>query len=146
MGMSVKGITATKNRLERTTRRTSKRGREAFRDGAQKILELSRSNAPRKDGNLEKAIRKTEELGSIFTNRISILIGIDESKLGPGYQKHGFDYGDHLHETEWEPGKGSKEKIAAGHDVGPGFMKRALEELEDEIADRIQKIADEEAR
>lgn len=146
MGMKIENLESVKNRLSRIDRRTSKRQLRAFRKGGEEIVQLTKDNAPRDTGALEKAIVKTETKLSSFGQRKQILIGVNTQMLGIGFTRYGFDYSIEMHDREnYQLGPISQAKANSGKQVGPKYMTRALEKLEDKISNELEQIAIEES-
>lgn len=142
--MKIEGVSETVKKLSRIHKRTHPRQLKALKEGGDKIAALASDNAPKKTGALEEAI-KSIPVKSGIRGRYEVVVGVDASELGEGFSKYGFRYDEHLHENEFKPGIESQRKIESGKDVGSNFLGRALDELEQEIADELSEIAREEA-
>lgn len=140
MGLSVKGISSTIQRLARTGDRTNKKALQILREGSRDIQELAKEYAPVDEGNLEDSIVRVEDRSGP-RGQIAIFVGVDKSRLGIGYTRYGYEYDVRMHEDySYELGPKSREKAARnGKKVGAGYLIRAVEELEDEIRLDIQK-------
>lgn len=135
--MELIGVGKVKARLKRIGKRTNRAALAAVRRGAEEIADLAADYAPVDEGNLEDSIVVAEERSG--NSRIVIFIGVDPSRLGLGYKRYGFRYDIQMHEGVYNLGPLSQKKNSElGGGVGPKYLERALEELEEEIRTDVE--------
>ena len=139
------GIKVTDNgvrqRIDNTAVRTTKAALRELRKGGRAIEELAKNMAPVDEGHLEESITYEEDTGGL-NRRKRINVYVDEDKAADGNSKVGH-YATVVHEgldgKNYGGGPKSRAKEAAtGVEVGPFFMTRAVDELEDEIAASVE--------
>lgn len=145
MGLRVTGLAETLLELARTEKRTNRAALNALRNGAHDIAERASDYAPVDEGFLERSIVVEEQRGG--GRRIEFLVGVDHSRLGPGYSQYGFDYALEMHEGSYDLGKRSQAKAASlGVSVGPKYLERAMHDFEEEIRDNIEAAIEKEIK
>lgn len=139
MGIKVKD-SGIRQGISRVAKRTNKAALRELRKGGRAIETLSKEMAPVDEGYLEQSITYQEKVGG-KRRRKKIDIFVDESIAADGKSKVG-DYATLVHEgVDKRYGEGPRSKAKAdalGVEVGPFFMTRAVEELEDEIAAKVK--------
>lgn len=134
--------------LQRTEDRTHARLRRAVERGAKRIGDRAREYAPVDQHDLENAIRDDVRVRDA-RNRLVMVVGVDYSRLGPGYSVSGFDYAVEMHENYPYPIggipdlphlQGSYQKQASGKRVGGQFLARALDEEMEGIQAEMRQI------
>lgn len=147
--LSVTGIDDVLFQLRRASKRVEDFELPLLKDGADKLVKLARTYAPIDEGNLEKAINKKEDKEGP-RRRIVYFIGIDENKLGRGFQNYGFPYHIFVHETDWIPKPDSKTMAkakriglpaggTAPNRVGSKYLERAASQIGDWIEKEARK-------
>jgi hypothetical protein len=134
-----------RNDLERTNRAALK----AMREGAEKVVDLARKQAPIDEGNLEEAIT-SEESRTGINGRTVIAVGVNEDvevMHRPG--KTVGDYATEMHEglypgSKYDLGPRSQDKQRANPDimVGGKFLERAVDELAPEIEAAVKRAVE----
>ena len=139
MGMRVTGIEQTAFMLENIVRKTTRKALAAMRSGAKDIRDLAIKQAPVDEGNLEQSITISEDDGGI-NRRKRMYVFVDEDmavESRPGATVG--DYAAEMHEGTYNLGPLSQEKQDSQSAlVGPKFLERAVDELEDEIVGEIE--------
>lgn len=148
MGLELRGIGSTLRELRRTEERTSKALLRHLRHSADDIADLAREYAPVDEGNLEEAIEVAEGTeGFLGRNRNVELIGVNPGKLGEGFGKYKFRYDVAMHEGSYNLGPRSRAKAASnGKQVGPKYLTRAWQDLEDGILAKARRLAQDTVR
>lgn len=144
MGIKVTGIRETMVRLERIHKKTHERQKDLLIKSGEDIAELSRDNAPRRTGALEKAIKSVAARSGV-RGRYDVFVGVDRDKLGIGFKRYGVRYDELLHEKRFTLGEGSQRKAESGKDVGFEYITRAYEKLIKDISAKMEQIAKEES-
>ncbi|MEM1111518.1 MAG: HK97 gp10 family phage protein [Pseudomonadota bacterium] len=140
MSIKITGLDNVLADLEGIKREVPKAAKQSMRHHAKLIAEQAARNAPVKGGYLENSLRILDEKET--PRRITITVGVDESRLGPGYQLDGFEYHVQMHEGAYNLGPRSQAKADAGNDVGPLYLDRAAWQYEPELRADIQDKVD----
>lgn len=146
MGMKISfNHLAIQAKIEQTGDRAVKGMSDVLRRRARLIRDLARSYAPRMTGLLERSIDYVTIKGSNRRNTFVVYVDMDADA------PHGKTVGDYapVMERKLRPygagrfnlGKGSKEKRAAGNDVGGRFFRRAVEKGTDMLDQEIRAAA-----
>lgn len=135
MGVAVLGVDDLVVSLRNTAERSSRGVRDALDSGARDIQELARLQAPVDIGALEKSIKMDsfrDENSS--SGRKAFIVYVDLDEPADDGKVVG-DYAEMMHEGEYDLGPRSEAKQSAnpGVIVGPKFLERAIDELEDDI-------------
>ena len=149
----VSGVSSTELsfRLDQVGDRAIRGISQAIREGAHDIAEKARSNAPVDQGNLEDAI-KVDISRSGVNGRVSATVYVDESMPAPELTPDGRivkgteykvvgDYAMKMHEGEYKLGKRSRAKASAGHEVGPKYLERAVDEVLPGVVAAARRLA-----
>lgn len=136
MGLKVTGLDGLGIRLENVALRASEGAREALERGSQKIRVKAIDYAPVDEGNLEEAI-KTESNRDGIHGRKTFSVYVDDTAPGTRANNVG-QYATIMHEGVYKLGEKSQEKDAGRGVVGPKYLERALDDLEDEIKTDVQ--------
>lgn len=148
MGVKIRGLDALTSVLSRIGETTSDKERKLVDSFAEKIVARAKQYAPVDEGNLEKSI-VAERTRTGINGRIISKIGVDVSKLGPGWAVRGYRYHVRMHEDPTVSGKGDKSRDKArdlGVMVGYKYMARALEDFRQPMMEAAKKLAREVGR
>lgn len=134
------GFEALQVNLRNTAERSSRGAREELIKGAKAIQELAIRQAPVDEGNLEKSIKVGSEL---LSGRKMYTVYVDESVSASTTEHPGLtvgDYAERMHESVYGLGILSEAKQDANPDirVGRKFLERAMDDLQDEIAAKVE--------
>lgn len=150
MTVKIAGISATLANLQRIAAATSRAERALVEEYAEKIAAKARDYAPVDEGYLEGAIEVDRSERSGINGRIVHKIGVNTSKLGPGYSQRGYPYHIAMHEDpNDESGNGPRSQEKAnrlGVMVGPKYLSRALADYKAEMKAAAKALAKKEAR
>lgn len=135
-GARITGVRETTFRLQRTGERTTSAALAALREGAKKIQEQARSNAPVKTGDLERAIDIRERMDG---SRKVLEVFVNTRKFRT---KHMRQYYVRYHESPFSLGKKSQAKADAGHDVGPKYIERAVIKYRASISKKVKQATE----
>lgn len=137
MSLTISGAVETGISLEREGERLHKDSLDKMRTYMHKMIRSARSNAPIKKGYLENAIMFLgEEIG--YRGRKSLVWGVNENRLNPASEDR---YDITMEYGSYNLGRRSQEKEDDGHDVGPGYLMRAVWEWEEELKDELEYLA-----
>ena len=108
-----------------------------IREGAKEIMEQSKRNAPVDTHNLEEAHHIVE--GKTRLDNISLSIEVSGEGLGSEDPRPVEEYAMEMHEGQYHLGPKSAAKAAAGNDVGPKYLERALTEKKPEVIKKVRQ-------
>jgi hypothetical protein len=134
MGVTLLGLQELTASLRNVADMSSRGVRDALEHGAEDIQKLARLYAPVDEGNLEDSIKidGTRDVSS-QPGRKMFMVYVDLSHPAEGGRSVG-EYAERMHETSYNLGpKSAAKEDAIGMMVGPKYLERAVEDLEDEI-------------
>jgi hypothetical protein len=133
MALRITGIGKVKRRLANIGPRGSQASRAALARGAEKIKKRSVEYVPVDTGNLEVAHEVTSDYAGIH-GRKRFVVCVNPNVIGPDGERAG-KYAQWIHDDHrYKLGKKSIDKAAnTGKSVGPEYLQRATEELQDGI-------------
>ncbi len=140
MTIEVDGITETLYEMRRTQTRLPKRSLDTMRRYQKKMVRRAKAYAYRKTGALENSIVEfaEEKVGG----RTVVAWGVDEELLGENAVENGVRYDIELETGNYNLGPKSIQKDQnSDHNVGPGFMMRALWDFEGDLMRDLRKQA-----
>lgn len=141
MGLRVTGLATVLRNFRRSEEKVARGSLAQLKQAAEEVAKMARKMAPIDLGDLEEAIeavpvRTRTALGRFGATEFKVGVNIDKLDLG---RRGGFDYSVPMHEGVYNLGPLSSIKQAAqGEQVGPKYLERALQQLQEKITQDMQ--------